>query len=230
MSNPNDEVSGTPEEVTRVIVREYPETIYFYPTAIVGLIIYVLQGFEFIADEQGKAVLGLIFLCFFTWNFFIVAFEFSLSRTLMLVGLLIIIILLYIVLKSQGITFPQFQLTLPDFSASAEMYLAISLIIIIHLIIAFIASRFDYWLFTPTEIYHYRGFFGDSRRFGAQGAKVFKTTPDLFENLLFLSGDIYVLPEREEQFFRIKNVFKVAEKERKIRQVLSYVPDTQLQH
>ncbi len=221
---------GKAEEVTRVIVREYPETIYFYPTAIIGLIIFALQILGIVNDPQGKAILGLIFLCFFTWNFFIVAFEFSLSRTLMLVGILIIIILVYMLLKSQGIPFPTFQITLPDFSASAEMYLAFSIIIIIHLILAFIASRFDYWLFTPTEIYHYRGFFGDSKRFGAQGAKVFKTTPDFFENLLFLSGDIFVLPEREDQFFRIKNVFRVSEKERKIRQVLSYVPDTQLQH
>lgn len=230
MSKSNDANLGKPEEVTQVIVREYPETLYFYPTAIVGLIIYVLQGLKIVDDPQGQAVLGLVFLCFFTWNFFIVAFEFSLGRTLMLVAILIIIILLYITLKSQGVQFPAITISLPDFSASAEMYLAISLIIIIHLIVAFIVSRFDYWLFTPTEIYHYRGFFGDSRRFGAQGAKVFKTTPDFFENLLFLSGDIYVLPEREEQFFRIKNVFRVAEKERRIRQVLSYVPDTQLQH
>ncbi len=229
MSNPNNNESGKPEEISRVIVREYPETIYFYPTAIVGLIIYFLQAFNIVDPEQ-YPVLGLVFLCFFTWNFFIVAFEFTLGRTLMLVALLVIIILLYIVLKGQGITFPAIQLSLPDFSASAELYLAISIIIIIHLVVAFIASRLDYWLFTPTEIYHYRGLFGDSRRFGAQGAKVFKTTPDFFENLLFLSGDIYVLPEREEQFFRIKNVFKVSEKERKIRQVLSYVPDTQLQH
>ena len=229
MSNPNDTNLGKPEEVTKVIVREYPETIYFYPTAIVGLIIFALQAFGIIADDQGKAVLGLVFLCFFTWNFFIVAFEFTLSRTIMLVGLLIIIILLYIVLRSQGIQFPAIKITLPDFSASAEMYLAISLIIIIHLIIAFIASLFDYWEFKPTVISHHRGLFGDVERFSAQDADIIKTTPDFFENLLFLSGDFYVHPRGKDKVYHIKNVFKAAKKEEKILKVLSYVPDKQIQ-
>jgi hypothetical protein len=84
-------------------------------------------------------------------------------------------------------------------------------------------------MISPTEIYHHRGVLGDERRFGnAQHAHIEKTTPDIFEKMLFLSGDIFIKPETDPHIYRISNVFRVNVKEKHIRKILSYVPDKQL--
>jgi hypothetical protein len=84
-------------------------------------------------------------------------------------------------------------------------------------------------MISPTEIYHHRGILGDEKRFGnAQHAHIEKTTPDIFEKMLFLSGDIFIKPETDPHIYRISNVFRVNMKEKEIRKILSYVPSEKL--
>jgi len=237
-----EEPTKTKEEIPKtkkdyIIVRAYPETLFFYPSMIVAFIIFLLEllvlpGIESADPVQAEVLrsgLGTFFFAVFAFNFIIVAFDFGLGKTALIAFGVIILVLVYLLLKDQ---IPGLDLGLewPAITASMEFYFFFAALVFIHLIFIYIYSRIDYWLISPTEIYHHRGILGDERRFGnAQHAHIEKTTPDIFEKMLFLSGDLFIKPETDPHIYRIPNVFRVNKKEKEIRNILSYVPDKRLE-
>jgi hypothetical protein len=219
-------------------VHSYPETLFFYPSMIVSFIIFliyllndldILNGLGITLDATMMSALGTFFFAMFAFNFIIVAFDFGLGKTALIAFAVIILVLIYLLLRTQ-IPDLSFGLDWPDITASMEFYFFFALLVFVHLIIIYIYSRIDYWLISPTEIYHHRGILGDEKRFGnAQHAHIEKTTPDIFEKMLFLSGDIFIKPETDPHIYRISNVFRVNKKESEIRKILSYVPDKRIE-
>jgi len=218
------------KEKDYIIVRSYPETLFFYPSMIVAFIIFILQAFvPEIADDPAMInVLGTFFFAVFAFNFLIVAFDFGVGKTALIAAGVIILVLIWVLLQTY-IPELKFGLTLPAINASEEFYFFFAGLIFVHLILLYLHSRIDYWLISPTEIYHHRGVLGDERRFGnAQHAHIEKSTPDIFEKMLFLSGDLFIKPETDPHIYRVSNVFRVNKKEKRIRNILSYVPDKKL--
>ena len=213
-----------------IIVRSYPETLFFYPSMIIAFLSFIIQSF--LPDLFGpdtSVILGTFFFAVFAFNFIIVAFDFGVGKTALIAFGVIIFVLIYILLITQ---FPdlKFGLSWPNIMVSDEFYFFFFLLISCHLILMFIYSRIDYWLISPTEIYHHRGVLGDEERFGnAQHAHIEKANPDIFEKMLFLSGDLFIKPETGDRIYRISNVFRINKKEDQIRRILSYVPDKRLE-
>lgn len=214
-----------------VIVRSYPETIYFYPSMIVAFLVWLTHVFEIATQGDSTAIaLGTFFFVMFAFNFIIVAFDFGIGKTALIASLVIILTLVYFLVRS---SFPELDplhgFSLPVIEASKDFYFWFAILIFVHLLFVYVYSRIDYWQISPTDIYHHRGVLGDEKRFGnAQHAVIEKSSPDIFEKMLFLSGDIYIKPDREQHIFRISNVFNVNKKEEAIRDVLSYVPDRKM--
>ena len=221
---PEKAKSKTKKKKDYIIIRSYPETLFFYPSMLVAIIGFFIQSLNpSLANE-----LGTFFFAVFAFNFIIVAFDFGIGKTALIAFGVIIIILVLILLQEQLGAALNFSIT-PNISVSNDFYFFFSLLMIVHFILVYIYSRIDYWMISPTEIYHHRGILGDERRFGnAQHAHIEKTTPDIFEKMLFLSGDIFIKPETDPHIYRISNVFRVNAKEKQIRKILSYVPDKQL--
>ena len=221
------------KEKDYIIIRSYPETIFFYPSMIVAFIVFLVELLFIPNLEPADAAamsnsLGTFFFAVFAFNFIIVAFDFGLGKTAIIAFGVIILVLAFLLLKTQ---IPELDLGIewPAINASKEFYFFFTVLVFVHLVIVYIYSRIDYWLISPTEIYHHRGLLGDERRFGnAQHAHIEKTTPDIFEKMLFLSGDIFIKPETDPHIYRISNVFRVNKREAEIRRILSYVPDKRL--
>ena len=212
-----------------IIIRSYPETLFFYPSMIVAFILWLMEIFLSGAmDDNMRNTLGTFFFAVFAFNFLIIAFDFGVGKSAMIVLAFIVMVLVFILLEqSLGILPP--NLTMPAISASPDFYFFFSVLVFIHLGFIYLVSRIDYWMISPTEIYHHRGILGDEKRFGnAQHAHIEKTTPDIFEKMLFLSGDLFIKPETDPHIYRISNVFRVNAKESEIRKILSYVPDKRL--
>ncbi len=206
-----------------IIIRSYPETLFFYPSMLVAMLSFLIQS----ANPSLENELGTFFFAVFAFNFIIVAFDFGIGKTAIIAFGVIIIVLIAILLQDQLGT--ALNLTLPNINVSNDFYFFFSLLMIVHFILVYIYSRIDYWMISPTEIYHHRGILGDEKRFGnAQHAHIEKTTPDIFEKMLFLSGDLFIKPETDPHIYRIPNVFRVNMKEKKIRRILSYVPSEKL--
>ncbi|MFX1282016.1 MAG: hypothetical protein ACFFB5_00110 [Promethearchaeota archaeon] len=235
MEEPTKTIEEKPKTIKEyIIVRAYPETLFFYPSMIVAFIIFLLEllmlpNMEAADAEVLRNGLGTFFFAVFAFNFIIVAFDFGLGKTALIAFGVIIIVLIYLLLRTQ-IPDLSFGLEWPTITASMEFYFFFAVLVFVHLLIIYLYSRIDYWIISPTEIYHHRGILGDERRFGnAQHAHIEKTTPDIFEKMLFLSGDLFIKPETDPHIYRIANVFRVNKKEEEIRKILSYVPDRRLE-
>jgi hypothetical protein len=227
MAEPSKEKKATPpKKKDYLIVRGYPETLFFYPSMIIAFIAFLLQ---FFANNEQSNLLGTFFFAVFAFNFLIVAFDFGVGKTALIAAAVIIFVLVIIILQEQLGIAENLNFPLPEISASTEFYFFFAVLVFLHLIIIYIYSRIDYWMISPTEIYHHRGILGDERRFGnAQHAHIEKTTPDIFEKMLFLSGDLFIKPETDPHIYRVANVFRINTKEAEIRKILSYVPDKRL--
>jgi len=228
---PEKAKTKTKKQKDYIIIRSYPETLFFYPSMLVAIVSFFIQflttdattGISPLANE-----LGTFFFAVFAFNFIIVAFDFGIGKTALIAFGVIIIVLVVILLQEQLGEVLQFTIT-PNINVSNDFYFFFSVLMIVHFILVYFYSRIDYWMISPTEIYHHRGILGDERRFGnAQHAHIEKTTPDIFEKMLFLSGDIFLKPETDPHIYRISNVFRVNAKEKEIRKILSYVPDQRL--
>lgn len=235
MAEPSKEINKTPpKKRDYIIIRSYPETLFFYPSMIVGFIAFLVELTIVPGLNQADATsmsnfIGTFFFAVFAFNFIIVAFDFGVGKTALIAAGVIIIVLAFIILQEQ-LGIEQFGFDLPDITASIEFYFFFTVLVFLHLVIIYIYSRIDYWLISPTEIYHHRGILGDEKRFGnAQHAHIEKTSPDIFEKMLFLSGDLFIKPETDPHIYRISNVFRINTKEKEIRKILSYVPDKRLE-
>jgi hypothetical protein len=234
MAEPSKEKKKTPpKKKDYIIIRSYPETLFFYPSMVIGFIAFLIELLIVPTLNQADATsmsnfIGTFFFAVFAFNFVIVAFDFGVGKTALIAAGVIIVVLAFIILQD-ALGIEEFGLTLPSITASQEFYFFFSALVFIHLIVIYIYSRIDYWLISPTEIYHHRGILGDEKRFGnAQHAHIEKTSPDIFEKMLFLSGDLFIKPETDPHIYRIANVFRINSKEREIRKILSYVPDKRL--
>ncbi|MCK4849589.1 MAG: hypothetical protein KAT16_11205, partial [Candidatus Heimdallarchaeota archaeon] len=177
-----------------ILVRSYPETLFFYPSMLVAILSFFIQS----ANPTLANELGTFFFAVFAFNFIIVAFDFGIGKTALIAFGVIILVLIMILLQQQLGDALNFSITLPNINVSNDFYFFFSILMIAHFILIYIYSRIDYWMISPTEIYHHRGILGDERRFGnAQHAHIEKTTPDIFEKMLFLSGDLFIKPETD---------------------------------
>lgn len=230
----NEKIAKPPKPKDYIIIRGYPETLFFYPSMIVGFIAFIIElfivpGLNATDQEQMRNLIGTFFFAVFAFNFIVVAFDFGVGKTALIATSIIILVLAFIILQDQFDILSGLGFSLPKIYASTEFYFFFSALVAIHLVLIYIYSRLDYWMISPTEIYHHRGILGDERRFGnAQHAHIEKTTPDIFEKMLFLSGDLFIKPETERHIYRIANVFRINSKEAEIRKILSYVPDKRL--
>lgn len=230
MTEPTKEAKKQPPKPKDyIIIRGYPETLFFYPSMFISIIAFIIAAIPpFEANAELNALIGTLFFAVFAFNFIIVAFDFGVGKTAIIAFGVIIIVLAFIILQDMlNLDFGGFSV--PEITASKEFYFFFAILVGLHLVLIYIYSRLDYWMISPTEIYHHRGILGDEKRFGnAQHAHIEKTTPDIFEKMLFLSGDLFIKPETDPHIHRIPNVFSINSKEKEIRQILSYVPDKRL--
>lgn len=209
----------------RVVLRHYPKTIFFYPLGILSIILGIIETlFVKAADRpEAAALFASLWLTIFAFNFLVISFEFSIGKT---AGIVMAIVLFYVLaILFWGDQF-DFSLTFPVGSVDPDFYIWCGIIILLILGISVVMAYFNYWEIRPTEIYLHGGLFEDSQRFGnAQHAHIYKETPDIFERLLFRSGTIVIIPDGSKTVYRLENVYNASGKEKRIREVLSYVPD-----
>ncbi|MHA2342709.1 MAG: hypothetical protein ACXADW_12600 [Candidatus Hodarchaeales archaeon] len=123
-----------------IIIRSYPETLFFYPSMLVAILSFFIQS----ANPSLANELGTFFFAVFAFNFIIVAFDFGIGKTAIIAFGVIILVLIAILLQEQLGT--ALNLTLPNINVSNDFYFFFSLLMFAHFILVYIYSRIDYWM------------------------------------------------------------------------------------
>jgi hypothetical protein len=168
--------------VSEVYLRSYPKIIFFWPLALVSLVMWLIN----IPVSEPIALWGNIWLTVFAINMFIVAFDFGSTKFFVLVLLGVVVILLVIFLV------PNLFEGLPagDFNPGLtwQFYLVTTIIMAIILGLVVLGSRFDYWKIERNEIYHKAGIFSSAERLPTKSLRIKKEIPDVFEFFILRSG------------------------------------------
>ncbi|MFQ5978436.1 MAG: hypothetical protein ACE5OZ_09935 [Candidatus Heimdallarchaeota archaeon] len=217
------------EKPTSIKIRGWPDAIYFYPTVIASFILpFITKGSTVEqADLLDPRTSMLIFSVIFFFNLFVISVDFALTHfALIAVAIFaLILVIAYWVPQEMADDFKVDEWIKPTEGISSFFYLTFGIFMIVMYLFFWVKNRFVYFEVRSTEIFKHSGLFDDSRRYGnAQHAHITKSTPDVFERLLWLSGDFHIRPEGGEAF-TISNVWRAGSKEKTVREILSYVPD-----
>lgn len=208
---------GTPtKNINEVILRTYPKVIFFWPMALVSLILWLLQ----MLYPTPLPLFGNIWLIVFFVNMFIVAFDFSSSKFFVLIMLVVVVVLLLIFLV------PGLFTAIPGGSfnpgLTAEFYLVMTIMMAFILGMVVLSSRFDYWKIERNEIYHKKGIFSSAERMPTKSLRILKEIPDVFEFFILRAGSITLMPGHGD-VIHLNTVLNINKKQNQIDFLLSHV-------
>lgn len=191
----------------RLLIRSYPKAVFFYPTALAGLVCGLFTALGWAEAHT----LGFVFMAVFLCNLVIVAFEFTRHVTVALVLGILVLVLLAALLKEQiGLKDLLVRLYRGlDFQANAPFYFGICTCYVLVMLGVLVDTRFDYWEIRGNEVLHHHGFLGDVERFPAPNIKLRKEITDVFEHLLLGSGTLVIFPGPGERPIVLENVPRI---------------------
>jgi hypothetical protein len=189
----------------KVIIRQYPKAVFFYPTFLVAIFASVYLQAGFTSDR----LLGAVFCASFAFNFLVVAIEFSKSLFInMLIGLTT---LLFCGLWLRGI-YPGLFAKLLGLAANVEIvmsedfYLAMTAVFGAAFVMIILEARFEYCEITSNELIVHSGLFSDVKRYPAPSLRYEQSISDVFESFLLRSGRLKLFITGEKEPIVLDNV------------------------
>lgn len=202
-----------------ILLRSYPKVIFFYPTFLASLILWVIQ----LIIGSPNFVLGYFWVGIFFINMFVIAFDFSSTKFFVLILIIVIVAVLMVFLLPNlniGGVFPEDPFNL---GLTANFYLTMTIIFGFILGIVLISTRFDYWKVERNEIYHKSGIFSSAERYPVQSLRIKKSIPDVFEFLFLRAGKIVLMPGEREEIITLPTVLNINNKSEQIDHLLSHI-------
>ncbi|MFO7797065.1 MAG: hypothetical protein ACQERB_13680 [Promethearchaeati archaeon] len=205
-----------------IILRGYPKIIFFYPTFLTSLVLWVIQYF---LPGEPNYILGYFWVGIFFINVFVIAFDFSSTKFFVLILIIVIsiIVTIFLILPNVNLGGGGGGGGLFNVGLTAEFYLTMTIIFGFVLLIVVINAQFDYWKVERNEIYHKSGIFSSAERYPVQALRIKKSIPDVFEFLFLRAGKITLLPGGREEVITLTTVLNVNNKADRIDHLLSHV-------
>jgi hypothetical protein len=158
----------------RVNVTSYPKVIFLWPTWVMSFIYWLIGTF---GSFETASKIHWIWLFVFTFNLFVIAFEFPAGKFLLVILFLIAIAIIF----SIGVI-PGFAL--PDIVIAKDFYLFITCLFTIIYGMLWVSRRFNYLEVTSQQITYHVGILADERRYPAPSVRFEKKTEDVFERII----------------------------------------------
>jgi hypothetical protein len=200
----------------KVILRSYSKVILFYPLLIISFVLFLIQIIMG-ADEQW---LGAIWITVFFINLFIISFDTSSTKFFILLLVIIVLILVFTFIFNPIVIIGKIFSFEVLIVMSYQFYLSCTVILIIVLLIAWIATRFNYWKIERNEVIHKQGIIVSVKRYPTKSLRIEKDIPDLFEFMLLGAGSIQLFFANQE-VIHLSTIIKVNKKSKNIDYLLS---------
>ncbi len=189
----------------KVIIRQYPKAVFFYPTFLVSLftMIFINAGFP------SNGITGAIFCIAFGFNFLVVAIEFTKNLFInMIIGFTTMI---FCGLWLRGIYPDLFGrllalITNVELTMSDDFYSFMTFIFAATFIFIIIEARFEYCEITSNELIVHSGLFADVKRYPSPSLRYEQSINDVFESMLLRSGRLKLFISGEKEPFILDNV------------------------
>jgi hypothetical protein len=219
---------------TKIYLRSYPKAVFLYPLFIATLIILPIQwtdteyGFWSnlfgISRIQMSNYLGLIWLIFLLFCFFVISIEVKLSKFCAVIFAIITIsvLLIFSPLGGAFIGFITNTLNL-DLGLPFFFYISVLVILAFTLGCMIVGAHIEYVKIERNEIWCMKGITGKSKeRFPTRSLEINVERPDFLEYWLGTGRVILKIPSLNK-FIQLDTVFRAGTKVRKIDILLSAI-------
>ena len=221
--------------IDKIVIHPFPKVVLLWPVMVTSLLFYFLGGGgEMIGtpDEPliNRSALGGWWMVLFFFNLLVHTFDFGRNNfiaTVALIGAGLLGLWVWD-LQSDADVYGSIY----DFFARQELnmhpnfYAMMAAVLAILMLLAFVSTRFNYWVLAPNRLTHKHGILGDERHYATINMQVEKELPDVFEYLLFGSGRLIFKPGMgadQSKPLVVDNVFRVNRLERKVREFLGVI-------
>ncbi|MEJ2295788.1 MAG: hypothetical protein P8Y23_13615 [Candidatus Lokiarchaeota archaeon] len=170
----------------KVYLRNYSKVIFFYPLFITSFILYLIEAIMGVEEPW----LGAIWITVFFANLFVIAFDTSSTKFFILLLVVVILVIIFTFVFHPGNIISNilsFEITI---TMSYQFYLVSTIILGLIFLIAWIATRFDYWKVERNEVIHKKGIFVSVDRYPTKSLRIKKEIADIFEFALLRVGRI----------------------------------------
>jgi len=211
-----DQLESELKKEEKIILRSYSKVIFFYPLFLTSIILFLIQYFS----GMDKSILGAIWVTMFFANLFIIAFDTSSTKFFILLLIAIILIILFAFIFHPNAVISQIWSFEVSIIMSYQFYLTTTVILASIFLVAWIATRFDYWKLERNEVIHKKGIFISAERYPTKSLRIKKEIPDIFEFFLLRSGSIHLVFGKGDVIY-LDTVLNVNKKEKQLDYLLS---------
>lgn len=209
-----------------VILRDYSKGIFFYPLAIYSFIACIIEYVHELSINTTIAALAVIWIAIFFANLFVISFDFSTGKVIVLMLVIVAIVLVIVLLFVTG------TIDMPNISGqdiedalnpglTAQFYLFVGIAISIIILFVIIQARFHYVKIEQNEIYLI-GILGEAKRFPTATLRIEKEIADWFEFLALRAGTMTLFVEGEKPIV-LRTVPMVDLRQKQIDDILSTI-------
>lgn len=204
----------------KIVIRSYSKAIFLLPTLIVSIIGWILQAI----CHTPILWLELLWIFIFFVNMFVVCFDFSSGKFIVLVLILALVSTILYFTAFPLIFNPEFFIG--DFELvlgfTSHFFIIITVILSFFMTISLIIPFFDYYIIERNELYHRKGIFTLTEKWTLTNLRFKKEIPDIFEFLMFRAGTLTFYPTKTDAII-LPTVLGVAKIETQLDHILSRI-------
>jgi len=202
----------------KIIIRSYSKAIFMLPTLIVSIFGWVIQAIF----HAPILWLELLWIIMFFLNMFVVCFDFSSSKFIILVLAMALIATITYLTAFPLIFKPEVFSVKLVLGFTSHFYIVVTAILSFFMLIAIIVSFFDYYTVERNELYHRKGLFTMAERWTLTNLRFVKEIPDIFEFIVFRAGTIKFYPTKTD-IIVLPTVLNINRKETQLDYILSKI-------
>lgn len=214
----------------RIVIHPFPKVVLMWPVMLVSIVFFFLGGGVTEKPIVDPSALGWWWMVVFFFNMLVKTFDFGRNNFIATLATLAVLFLGLLVwdLQSEaeiyGSIYRFFQEQQLAMHGNFYAMMAASLAVLFAM--AFVTTRFNYWVLSPNQLTHKHGILGDERHYATINMAVEKEIPDVFEFLLFGSGRLIFKPgvgADANKTLVVDNVFRVNHVEGKVREFMRFI-------
>ena len=178
-------MSGTPsqpgESIPEVVhVTSYPKIIFLWPTWVLSFGIWLVATIAgWSLNEVVFTNVAWIWMIFFCFNIFVIAFEFSAAKVFFVIlGIIAIFVIFFFGIPGL------ISIPLPTLTMHNNFHLSIAILLGLVYLFLWITRHWSYLEITTQNISYHVGVLADERRYPAPDCRFEKITTDVFERLI----------------------------------------------
>jgi len=214
----------------RIVIYPFPKVVLLWPVMVASLVFFFLGGGVTEKALVDPATLGWWWSVLFFFNMLVHTFDFGRNNFIATITCMGVVFLGLWVwdLQTEAAIYGSIYGFFSDNKVIADgnFYALMAGMLAILMIMAFITTRFNYWILNPNQLTHKHGILGDERHYATLNMAVEKEIPDIFEFLLFGSGRLVFKPgvgADSNKALVVDNVFRVNKLESKVRGFLGTI-------